>query len=167
MKNKFSYLKIWASTGAFASLVVHLWRCQGQLLFWEGTSSLKPVLAVVVTAYPLLAVIFWRARTAKVLVLTTVVFFAMLPEFRIRQEREIRRTLSTIPASPTLARPALKAALSRFPQSAPLRLLQAELEIAEGNLPATRAALDVIREWPEDLRPRVGHLRYVLYRAHF
>jgi len=165
MKSKFGYLKIWASAGALASLAWHLWRCQGQVFFWEGTSSLKPAIDFVMTPYPLLAIVFWKARSAKVLTFATVLFFILMPEFRVQREREIRRALATMPADAKAARPQLAAAMERFPEAASLRLLKAELEIAEGNLPATKAALDSFETWPEDLLPRVGHLRYVLYRA--
>jgi len=167
MKSKFDWIKIWARAGALAAISVHVWRCQGRLVTWDGTSHLRPALELLLTPFLLLAFAFYRARSRKALAVASILFLALLPDFRLLREKTLRSELAQIPADPTLALPRLQGLNEKYPESAHVGLLLAELHISRGNLPATKQVLEAIpdRAWREDLTPRATHLRYALFKA--
>jgi len=167
MKSRFNWIKTWAKAGALAAIAVHAWRCQGRLIDWDGASHLRPALELPLTPFLLLAFAFYKARSRKALAVASILFVVLLPDFRLLRERTLRSELARIPADSSLALPRLKNLNEKYPHSAHVGLLLAELHIAQGNLPATKRVLDAIPAgaWRDDLAPRATHLRYALFKA--
>ncbi len=167
MSKKFFSVRTWGNVGVVASVALHFWRCGGAFFLWHGESRLSPAIDFLFTPYLILSLLFLSARSKPALTLSSLAFLFFLPDFRLHQERVIRKELRQIPSERTSALPLLESAVARNSESSHLRLLLAELRMAQGHVKEAHSLLENFpREgWPEDLLPRVQHLRYGLYRA--